>query len=236
MAEPSIKVKLVVGGIGGLAPILAKLLILDADAIASYLQNFDIEFIKFIGYVLWSCILFGAGLFWAFIHKAENNLLKIFQLGIVAPAMITGVVQSAQMKAIKGELYNATKEITAIGNNVNEGANYDKSKTNLVSLISKAYAADAKSDKRHETEINHRPIWNQLIAGALARPIENKVEALVKQFTNQRKLLNTQKATLTNLKNSMGKLLDECESERERLEDLVMRCLQRKSSTGEKSF
>ncbi len=209
MAAPSLKVKLIIGGIGGLAPILTKLIILDADTISSYLQDFDLEFWKLVGYVLWSCILFGAGVFWAFIHKSENNLLKLFQLGIVAPAMITGIVQSAEMKANHELLNKAIKEEKTVEYRNNERAALDTTRQELTSLISTAYAADTRANEKTEIDKKHGTIWNQLMDGALARPVDTNVRALAERLDSQRTQLESEKSKVLALEKNVSRLEEE---------------------------
>lgn len=209
MAAPSLKVKLIIGGIGGLAPILTKLLILDADTITSYLQNFSLEFWKFAGYVLWSCILFSAGVFWAFIHKSENNLLKLFQLGIVAPAMIMGTVQSAEMKANHELLKNATKEEKTVESSDNERGSLDAIRPKLTALISAAYAADTRADKKTDNDKKQSSIWNQLMDGALARPVDINVRALAERLDTQKTQLESEKSKVLALEKNVSMLKDE---------------------------
>ena len=209
MAAPSLKVKLIIGGIGGLAPILTKLIILDADIITSYLQNFHLEFWGVVGYILWSCILFSAGVFWAFIHKSENNLLKLFQLGIVAPAMITGIVQSAQIKANNELLNKAIKEEKTVEYTDNKRAALDTTRPKLTGLISTAYAADTRADKNTETDKEHRTIWKQLIDGALARPIDINVRALAERLDSQKTQLESEKSKVLALGKNVSRLEDE---------------------------
>ena len=216
MATPSLKQKLLIGGIGGLAPILAKLLIQDVNTITLWLQNLDFKFlmIRIIGYLLWALILFGAGAFWVFLNKSEKKLLKIFQLGIVAPAMITGMIQSAQMNKLNDKVDNAIKKTGAVestnkaGNLI--GASITSSRTSY--LISTAYAANNFTDKKTETNKKQISIWNQLIDGALARPpIENKVQTLVRQSEMKIDQLESKTTVVTNLEATVSKLEGEIE-------------------------
>jgi chromosome segregation ATPase len=202
MAAPSLKVKLIIGGIGGLAPILTKLIILDADTIASYLQSFDPKFWELVGYLLWSCILFSAGVFWAFIHKSENNLLKLFQLGIVAPAMITGIVQSSQLKAHNELMENAVNEKEIVEPTEKESITLDTTRPKLMSLISTAYA----NDTRAEIDKKPRTIWNQLIDGALARPVDINIRTVAERLDSQEAQLRSEKSKVLSLERNVSRL------------------------------
>ena len=94
--------KLLIGGVGGLTPLAASLLIVDVQVIDKYIRNFFAgntgdEFYIY-GYLFKVCLLFLVGSFWAYIHRSEHSLLKIYQLGIVAPGIILGLVNSAELK------------------------------------------------------------------------------------------------------------------------------------------
>ena len=47
--------------------------------------------------------LFVIGGLWAWMHKTETDPRKLFQLGIVAPAMITAMMNTANMNVKDGE-------------------------------------------------------------------------------------------------------------------------------------
>ena len=89
------------GGIGGLAPILATFLILEADIIGRYLSELGQggSAMTVIGYVVRVIGLFIVGGLWASLHKSERDPKKLFQLGIVAPAMITGMISASNINA-----------------------------------------------------------------------------------------------------------------------------------------
>ncbi|MFX0135600.1 MAG: hypothetical protein ACFFDN_18285, partial [Candidatus Hodarchaeota archaeon] len=99
--------KMMIGGLGALTPILMNLLIVDLKVLLIQLTLFAI-----LGYSVRVIVLFFIGGLWAYLHKEENNLLKIFQLGIVAPALITasinaGNVETPKVIAQNNEIFNA---------------------------------------------------------------------------------------------------------------------------------
>ncbi len=89
------------GGLGGLAPILATFLILEAQTIAQYLDELRQggSMLTIIGYTVRVVGLFVVGGLWAGLHKSEADPKKLFQLGIVAPAMITGMISAGNAGA-----------------------------------------------------------------------------------------------------------------------------------------
>src|SRR5437899_1724038 len=88
--------------------------VLDVNTIATYLQHFNdpqtngIFFL--IGYILKTLVLFGMGALWAYFHKSEPSLLKIFQLGIVATAIVSGFVQSNNTKDLREKMPNEKRK------------------------------------------------------------------------------------------------------------------------------
>jgi hypothetical protein len=89
------------GGAGALAPILTSLLMLDVDNLSTYIQHaFQSggELYELLGYSVRIALLFLVGGIWAFLHKMESDPKKLFQLGIVAPAMITGMINASNVR------------------------------------------------------------------------------------------------------------------------------------------
>jgi hypothetical protein len=85
------------GGLGALAPTIISLAILDHSSLAHYITNIDQETFKLIGYGFRVVALFAIGGLWAYFHRSEVEPLKLFQLGIVAPAMITGMINASNV-------------------------------------------------------------------------------------------------------------------------------------------
>ena len=86
------RTKLLLGGLGALMPTIAVLLVAEASIIESFTTASEI-----IGYALRVVLLFLVGGFWVWLHKSEHDPMKVVQLGIVAPAMITGVIQAGNV-------------------------------------------------------------------------------------------------------------------------------------------
>ena len=81
--------KVLLGGVGALMPTIAVFLASEGATI----DSFD-EPASFIGYGLRVVLLFLIGSLWVWLHKTEHDPAKVFPLGVVAPAMITGVIQA----------------------------------------------------------------------------------------------------------------------------------------------
>ena len=94
------------GGLGGLAPILATFVILEAHTIGLYLEELRQggSLLTLVGYGVRVVGLFVVGGLWAGLHKSEIDPKKLFQLGIVAPAMITGRISASNINASTSEV------------------------------------------------------------------------------------------------------------------------------------
>ena len=103
------------GGLGGLAPILATFLILEAHTIALYLDEMSRggSMLTLVGYGVRVVGLFVVGGLWAGLHKSEVDPKKLFQLGIVAPAMITGMISASNAGAASETIEPARIEVPA---------------------------------------------------------------------------------------------------------------------------
>jgi len=77
------KARFLLGGCGALAPIVVNLLVVDLVAVFQ-----ELKLLVVAGYAVKVIILFVIGGMWAFMHKTEMEPLNVFQLGIVAPAVI----------------------------------------------------------------------------------------------------------------------------------------------------
>lgn len=89
----STKKKIMIGGLGALTPIILNLLAVDYKLIF-----INITLAVFLGYAVKVIILFYLGGLVAYLHKNENSPVKIFELGIVAPALVTTLLNSANIR------------------------------------------------------------------------------------------------------------------------------------------
>lgn len=138
--------KIIIGGLGALTPIIMNLLVVDINVLVINLTLF-----AFIGYAIRVVILFYLGGLVAFLHKNENSPVKLFELGIVAPALITALLNANQVKV--------TKDIAQIEGTKTASA-----------IISSAYAQPA-SEKNLKTfslkeESPAQQIWRGLTSSS----------------------------------------------------------------------
>ncbi len=134
--------KIIIGGLGAITPVIMNLLVVDINVLLINLTLF-----AFIGYAIRVVILFYLGGIVAFLHKNENSPVKLFELGIVAPALITALLNANQVKV--------TKDIAQIEGTKNASA-----------IISSAYAQPT-SEKNLKTfslkeESPAQQIWRGL--------------------------------------------------------------------------
>jgi hypothetical protein len=90
---------LLCGGLGGIVPLIAVLVVSEGEPLASYISNLAVSGVeqKFIGYMIKVVCLFGLGVLWVRLNN-EQNELRAFQLGIAAPAIITGMIATYDAK------------------------------------------------------------------------------------------------------------------------------------------
>jgi hypothetical protein len=82
--------KCLLGGLGALTPIILNLAVVD---IQTTLTNLTL--LVGVGYLIRVVILFYVGGLWVYLHKDEKSPLKVFELGVVAPALIIAAMNGA---------------------------------------------------------------------------------------------------------------------------------------------
>jgi hypothetical protein len=87
--------KIFIGGLGALTPIIMNLLVVD------FMLLKDLTFFAFFGYLVRVVVLFYLGGLVAYLHKSEESPVKLFELGIVAPALITALLNGGNVEVIK---------------------------------------------------------------------------------------------------------------------------------------
>lgn len=92
------KKRFLLGGAGALLPILLSIAIADAAMIGEYLVDQPYEL---LGYAIRTTVLFAIGGVWAYVQTSEVQPLKVLQLGVVAPAMLTVLVNTANITALR---------------------------------------------------------------------------------------------------------------------------------------
>ena len=86
--------KFLIGGLGALAPAIISLLVADLSALL-----LGLTFLVCLGAFIKISLLFCVGGFVACLHKKENNPVRVFELGILAPALITGILNANKVSA-----------------------------------------------------------------------------------------------------------------------------------------
>ena len=138
--------KLTIGALGGLAPLMASLVLADSTTVATALESFSTgDRFELAGYVVRILTLTALGAFWAYLHRTEYEPFKVFQLGVVAPAMITGVINAANVERARDP---APEPVATIS----------------FSLIPEAYAGD------HDDRPKKPSGAEKFIKGFLGRP------------------------------------------------------------------
>jgi hypothetical protein len=85
-----------------LAPLLASLIVVDIDALARYIAAAGQgSGYQLAGYGVHVVLMFTLGGLWAWLHHTEKDPRKLFQLGLVAPAMITAMMNGANVQVGK---------------------------------------------------------------------------------------------------------------------------------------
>lgn len=83
------KRRIVIGGLGALTPVILNLLFIDYNTVFSSVTPGAC-----LGYAVRVLVLFYIGGFVAYLHKDENRPLRIFEFGIIAPALIMGFMNA----------------------------------------------------------------------------------------------------------------------------------------------
>ena len=84
------RTRFLLGGIGGLAPIILFLINLDFERYVA-----DASTWKTVGYLVRATLLFLLGGFVAYLHEGEKNRITLFLVGVSAPSLIAGYISTA---------------------------------------------------------------------------------------------------------------------------------------------
>ena len=79
-------------GLGGLAPLLLNLVVIDLQTLL-----LDLTLLAVLSYLIRVLALFALGGIVGWLHKTECDPVKLFQLGIAAPALITAAINGGQV-------------------------------------------------------------------------------------------------------------------------------------------
>jgi hypothetical protein len=105
--ELTMRSKILIGGLGALTPIILNLLVVDLKTTFT-----TITAVVVLGYLIRVGVLFAIGGGMAYFHKDERNALKLFEIGIVAPALITALMNGTTN--IKDSNARASSEPVAV--------------------------------------------------------------------------------------------------------------------------
>lgn len=95
--EVTSRERVVIGAVGAATPLLANLLVMEHEALAEAFTRGTPWVL--VGYTLKLLILVLIGGFVVYLHSDETNRLKIFQLGLGAPALILALANGSQLNA-----------------------------------------------------------------------------------------------------------------------------------------
>lgn len=93
--------RLLLGGLGAVLPIVVNFAIIDFATLMAGLTVLAI-----VGYLVRLAVLFFLGALWGYVHASENDPKKLVQLGMVAPALITGILNASNVEVPAGKEVN----------------------------------------------------------------------------------------------------------------------------------
>ena len=141
------KRELLLGGLGGLTPIIVSLLAQEAGDI---LKNFD--WVVFFGWLVRGALLFFIGALFVYLNS-EDDRKKAFQIGVMAPALIQGYLTAADLRQVREAASNPAQPLadsTMVG--FNFGAGF---------FLSDAFASEAGSGLNGQSDFASR-FWRGL--------------------------------------------------------------------------
>lgn len=142
------------GGMGALTPIVLTLVMVDVDTLRRYLEHTSdngIPLFWLAGYSLRVIVLFLLGGMWAALHRSERDPKTLFQLGVVAPAMLTGMINAHNLQTTQ------------------QGPDTEREAAITLSILSSAQAAE-KTGRAPE----RRSPLDEFISGVLGRPDDRR--------------------------------------------------------------
>ena len=80
--------RVLIGALGAFTPVLLNLLVADFNVMPT-LTRYDL-----LGYVVRAMVLLFIGGLVGYLNKSERSMIKLFQLGIAAPALITASINA----------------------------------------------------------------------------------------------------------------------------------------------
>lgn len=96
-AEIAVRDRVLLGALGGLAPVLVNLAVTDPTTV---FVGFSLAVAA--GYLARVAVLSSLGGLMAWLHPRERNALRLFEIGIIAPALVTAMMNGAAAKSASG--------------------------------------------------------------------------------------------------------------------------------------
>jgi len=97
--------RFLIGGVGGLAPVLMFLINVDFEKYFT-----DASTLKMIGYIFRAITLFLLGGFIAYLHDTERKKMTLFLIGLSAPSLVAGYITTAQQPPSQTESATPAKK------------------------------------------------------------------------------------------------------------------------------
>jgi hypothetical protein len=92
--ELSVRQKLILGAVGAVTPLALNLLVVDQLALA------NLTLLTLIGYAIRVLVLIGLGSLIVYLNIDETNRVRVFQLGLAAPALVTALLNGANQRSL----------------------------------------------------------------------------------------------------------------------------------------
>ena len=128
----TMRTRVIVGGIGGIAPLIISLLVIDLRS------AFDgLELMDWIGMSVRIFVLIFIGALVGYLHNTESEPFKVFQLGIAAPALLTTAINGY---GVTGSAGTSIREITTVNTEQIINWKFD--------LIPSAHASEVRTPSR----------------------------------------------------------------------------------------
>ena len=92
--EMTVRQKMILGAVGAVTPLALNLLVVDQ------LTLVNLTLLACVGYTIRLLVLVGLGSLIVYLNIDEANRMRIFQLGVAAPALVTALLNGANQRAL----------------------------------------------------------------------------------------------------------------------------------------
>lgn len=155
------------GGLGALLPVLVAVSVLDGTVIETYMT--EAGWYKMVGYVLRVAGLFALGGVWAYAHRSVAEPAKLLQLGVVAPAMITAMINAGNLREATADGAGAARPAAVEAPADHGRAGFSPLILTSFSLTSQAHAQPLVVKGRDDPKDDADSPVEQIIKGLLGR-------------------------------------------------------------------